>query len=173
MKKWFFVAFIVSLMLGGCKKEESKPVIRKTSLKEKLVIQDKELMNWEKILATETYHTRLQGYPSPFEPFFKEKKVSRTSFRPLSPLERWSLKELKLTGIVRKDSRKWALIEDPSGKGYFVSEGTRIGSNGGYIAKIGQDYILVKEKIVDFLGQERVREVKISLRPTEETYVTP
>ncbi len=173
MKIWIFIVLIVCFLLSGCKKKEPQISPKKPVVKKKIIFEDKELEKWEKILASETYHTRLQGFPSPFEPFFKEKKPLKTSVRPRSPLEKWSLKELKLTGIVSKGSKRWALIEDPSGKGYFVSRGTRIGSNGGYIAKIGKDYILVKEKVVDFLGKERTREIKISLRPTEETHEVP
>jgi len=171
-----FIALILWLCLifVSCKKEEEQTnFTKKTTSPKTLVFEDKELSQWEKILAAETYHTTLRGFPNPFEPFFKERSRPKKILRALSPLERWSLQELRLTGIVKKDGRRWALIEDPSGKGYFVSVGTRIGPNQGYIARIGKDYILVREKVVDFLGREKIREVKIPLRPTEETHEVP
>ncbi len=169
---------VICLLSGGllliglwaCERKTSPPVSPKpATTKRRVVVEDKELKQWEKTLAAGTYKTRLVGYGNPFAPFFKERPRPRTE-RPLSPLERWSLKELKLTGIVQKGPRRWALIEDPSGKGYFVTVGTRIGPNEGYIARIGPDYILVKEKVTDFLGNVVVRETKIKLRPTEESY---
>ncbi|MBX6423654.1 pilus assembly protein PilP [Thermosulfurimonas sp. F29] len=147
--------------------------MKRTTSKKGIILKDQELARWEKILAAETYHTRLRGFSNPFEPFFRERSRGRKKRVALSPLERWTLQELRLTGIVKKNGRRWALIEDPSGKGYFVSVGTRIGPNQGYITRIGKDFIMVRERVVDFLGREKVREIKISLRPTEEAHEVP
>jgi len=167
---WFLLTNVIFLV--SCKKEERNTISSTVKPKKEVKIIDEDLEKWKNILKAGTYHTRLVGYGNPFAPFFKEKPREKPR-KPLSPLERWSLKELKLTGIVQKGKRRWALIEDPSGKGYMVSVGTRIGQNEGYLAKIGNDYILVKEKSTDFLGNEIIKEIVIKLRPTEENHEVP
>jgi len=167
----FLLSFLLLclLFLLSCQKEKELGSSSQIRPRKESKIIDEDLEKWKTILKAETYHTRLVGYGNPFAPFFKEKPKEKAR-RPLTPLERCSLKELRLTGIVKKGRRRWALIEDPSGKGYLVSVGTKIGQNKGYIAKIGEDYILVKEKVTDFLGNEIIKKVVIKLRPTEESH---
>ncbi|RUM89836.1 MAG: hypothetical protein DSZ24_00175 [Thermodesulfatator sp.] len=165
---------ILLISLGACR----KPSLRKPTTPQKgpsptIKVEDRQLEAWRKVLKKEVYHTRLIGWTNPFKPFFLEVAPKKAPRRPLTPLEKWSLGELKLTGIINTGRQRLALIEDPTGKGYFVTEGTKIGDRGGYIAEIGDNYILVKEKTVDFLGKEKIVTTKISLRPAEERHGTP
>ena len=165
--KYFFLICFLLIFFFSCEKKEEKKITILVKPKKDISFTDEELMKWKSIIASGTYRTKLIGYGNPFAPFFEEKPRKR-KLRALSPLEKWSLKELRLTGIIKKNKKKWALIEDPSGKGYMVSVGTRIGQNEGYIAEIGEDYILIKEKFIDFLGKEIVKDIVIKLRPAEE-----
>ncbi|QJA05568.1 pilus assembly protein PilP [Thermosulfurimonas marina] len=164
---------ILLCLVSACKKEAppAKRGARKAPPPAPKLV-DRELQEWEKVLGQGVYHTQLRGAFDPFKPFFRE-TTPEVSRKPLSPLEKWSLAELKLTGIVKKGRHRWALIEDPTGKGYMVKVGTRIGNRGGYVAEIGDSYILVKEKTVDFLGKERIITSKIPLRPTEGEHEIP
>ena len=61
-----------------------------------------------------------------------------------------------------------ALIQEASGKGYIISEGTYIGNKGGQVTKITNDRVVVEEKYIDVLGKVAVREIEIKLRPDME-----
>lgn len=63
-----------------------------------------------------------------------------------TPLEHVHLKHLKLTGIVRFANQGKAVLEDPKGKPYIVSKGTRVGMNAGVVEEIQEDHIIIKEK---------------------------
>ena len=71
-----------------------------------------------------------KGRVDPFEPLFKDepevapvlaKKKKRI---PRTPLERIDLGQLKLVGIIMASSGNRALVQEASGKGYIIKEGT-------------------------------------------------
>ncbi len=63
-----------------------------------------------------------------------------------TPLENMHLEHLKLTGIVRFANQGKAVLEDPKGKPYIVSKGTKVGMNAGVVEDIREDHIIIKEK---------------------------
>ena len=118
----------------------------------------------------------------PFEPLFKpapaeKPKPPETQEKPaapkrrLTPLEKVDLDQLKLVGIVRAESGNKALVEDASGKGYIVIQGTYIGIHSGKVVEILKDRIIVEEEDKDMLGNVRVhkREMKFQ-RPSGDEY---
>jgi type IV pilus assembly protein PilP len=121
------------------------------------------------------FYTR-EGKMDPFEPFLRvpEAEVSNAEQEklqiraPQTPLERFGLDQLKLTGILVSPVKIRALIEEASGKGYIISEGTYIGNKGGQVTKIMNDRVVVEEKYLDVLGKVAVREIELKLRPDLE-----
>jgi type IV pilus assembly protein PilP len=112
------------------------------------------------------------GRMDPFEPFLyrPEPEVTPTEQEqlqiraPQTPLERMDLAQLRLTGIMRAPGRIHALVEEASGKGYVVVEGTYIGNKGGQISKILPDRVVVEEKYLDIYGKIAVREKELKLQ---------
>ncbi|MCU0599237.1 MAG: pilus assembly protein PilP [Desulfobacterales bacterium] len=125
--------------------------------------------------AAGRFYTR-EGKVDPFEPFLRvpEAEVSNSEQEklqirpPQTPLEKFDLDQLKLTGILVSPAKIRALIEETSGKGYIISEGTYIGNKGGQVTKIANDRVVVEEKYLDVLGKVAVREIELKLRPDEE-----
>jgi len=76
---------------------------------------------------------------------------------------------LKLVGIILAASGNRALVEESSGKGYVVKNGTYIGTNGGKIIDIQKEKVYIEEKFEDIYGkiQTRKRELKIPKPPGE------
>ena len=121
----------------------------------------------------ERLYTR-QGRVDPFEPFLRKPEPETTSEEgaeiqrrtPQTPLERIALSQLKLTAILRLSSKKdpIAMVEDPTGKGYVVREGMWIGDQGGRIADILSDRIIVEEQYKDVFGKVAVREIEKKLQ---------
>ena len=114
------------------------------------------------------------GKTDPFEPLFKEKPVpvkkkERKKRIPRTPLERIDLSQLKLVAIILSPSGNMALVEEASGKGYVIKEGTYIGTNGGKIVSIQKEIVTVEEELEDIYGKLVVhkRELKLPKPPGE------
>ena len=116
-----------------------------------------------------------KGKIDPFEPLFKEEKVlvgsklKRKKRIPRTPLEHIEIGQLKLVGIILAASGNRALVEEASGKGYVIKEGTYIGTNGGKIVSIQKETVTVEEELEDIYGKlvVRTRELKLPKPPGE------
>ena len=102
--------------------------------------------------------TREGWATDPFEPLFngksgyvalKKKSAKRV---PRTPLETVDLSQVKLVGVMLSDKGNTALVEDATGKGYTIKEGTYIGMNAGVVVEILRDRFIVLEKIEDVHG---------------------
>ena len=117
----------------------------------------------------ERFYSR-KGRIDPFEPFLREAEfitapASKFTRRvPRTPLEKIDLSQLKLTAVLRTSTKIRALVQEVSGKGYVVNEGTYVGNKGGQVSKILKDRIKVEEKYLDVLGKISVREREMKLR---------
>jgi type IV pilus assembly protein PilP len=108
-----------------------------------------------------------QGRRDPFAPLItKEETKARAGSLP--PLERYSISEFKLTGIVWGGFGYNAMIEGPDGKGYFVRVGTTIGPNKGSVKKITKDAMEIEEKFKNMLGETERKQITIKLRQKQE-----
>lgn len=113
-----------------------------------------------------------KGRTSPFEPFLfgPEPDVTLTEQEqlqiraPQTPLEKMDLSQVRLTGILRAAGKTRALVEEASGKGYVINEGTFIGNKGGLVSKILPDRVIVEEKYLDIYGKIAVREKELKLQ---------
>lgn len=115
-----------------------------------------------------------QGRIDPFEPFIQErapeKEKKKIPTRPLTPLEKFNLDQLKLVGVVRTPAGNLALVEEASGKGYIISIGTRIGTHSGQVVAIDKDRIVIQENVENLLGKvtREKREMKLQKPPGEQ-----
>ena len=115
----------------------------------------------------------MQQKRDPFQSFIaiKKEEVVQTK-KParmiLTPLQRNSLYQLKVVGVIHGGIIKKALMEDDVGKGYVVSVGDVIGNQGGKIVSIKTDRIIIEESFGDALGRSKVRQITKKLFPTEE-----
>lgn len=110
------------------------------------------------------------GKVDPFEPLFKDqpsqkkiKKSNRKKRQPRTPLERIDISQLKLVGIILASSGNRALVEESSGKGYVIKEGTYIGTNAGKVTDINKNMVIVEEEYEDVFGKVKVQKKEIKL----------
>jgi type IV pilus assembly protein PilP len=110
-----------------------------------------------------------KGKVDPFEPLFREKptvaltKKKRKKRVPRTPLEKIDLSQLKLVGIITASSGNRALVEESSGKGYVIKNGTYVGTNAGKVVKIEKDKVVVAEEYEDVLGNVSLRNKELKL----------
>jgi type IV pilus assembly protein PilP len=109
------------------------------------------------------------GRIDPFEPLFKDEPElapsdsKRDKRIPRTPLENIDLGQLKLVGVILASSGNRALVQEASGKGYIIKEGTYIGVNSGKVTEIKNDRVIVEEEIEDVVGKPTIRNKELVL----------
>jgi type IV pilus assembly protein PilP len=108
------------------------------------------------------------GKVDPFAALFSQETEADTAEdnkpkRPLTPLEKIDISQLKLVAVLLAESGNRAMVEDVTGKPYILRSGTYIGVNSGTVSKILKDRVVIEEKTRDFLGRESAgtRELKL------------
>jgi type IV pilus assembly protein PilP len=106
----------------------------------------------------------------PFEPLLREEaaqaavaKLTAKKRAPQSPLEKIDLGQLKLVAVIAASTGNRALVEEASGKGYILREGTFVGMNSGKVVNIGLDKITVEEEFEDVYGKTILQKKEITL----------
>jgi len=115
-----------------------------------------------------------EGKIDPFAPIFQQSeqeqapvatsKKKRSKRAPQTPLERISLDQLTLVGIIRKSNGNRAIVQEASGKGYVVKAGTYIGTNAGRVIGIEKDRVLIQEEVENLLGDTVTRKQELTLK---------
>lgn len=109
-----------------------------------------------------------QNKPNPFQPFLRQAPDSQEeeeNRKDLSPLERITPSQLKLEGILSQGASKsaTALVQLPSGKGYILQEGTRIGTQGARVESIESNRVIIREYYVDVMGEKKSKQTVLKL----------
>lgn len=102
------------------------------------------------------------GKRDPFMPFIKltesESEVKPQVNELLPPIQKYSLDEFKLVGVVLVGKEPRAMIIDPEKNTYVLGVGDGIGNRQGKIVEIKESGILVEEKrfLENIFGEKRV-----------------
>ena len=83
------------------------------------------------------------------------------------PLEQYDVNQMSLIAVVWNTGTARALVQDPAGKSYIISTGTRMGKNEGRVIGIDDNLVVVKETYVDFLGHETTKDIEMRVRRSE------
>lgn len=110
------------------------------------------------IVDTRSYVYDPIGKRDPFRSFVLD-RVKGIKSSAKGPLEQFDLSQLSITGVVWQAGNRRALIIDPSGQAYIVSEGDRIGKNNGHVITIGDSRMTVRERYEDFHGDMTTKEI--------------
>lgn len=115
-----------------------------------------------------------EGKIDPFAPVFQQssEKVTTTTDTkkkrekrvPQTPLERISLDQLTLVGVIRMPGGNRAIVQEASGRGYVVKKGTYIGTNAGRVIDIKKDRIVIDEEVENLLGDVVTRKQELKLQ---------
>jgi type IV pilus assembly protein PilP len=113
-----------------------------------------------------------KGKVDPFAPLLRDESAAVAAAklraigdpnRPKTPLEKIDLGQLKLVAIITALGGNRALVEESSGKGYIIKEGTYIGLNSGKVVGIKADKVLVEEDFEDIYGKSITQKKEITL----------
>ncbi|TSA51944.1 MAG: hypothetical protein D4R45_07775 [Planctomycetaceae bacterium] len=121
---------------------------------------------------TASYTYNPAGKPDPFKPFIDTIKTKKAASK--SPLQKISIDEIKLVGIVWSGKKRIAMVEDLKGKRhhYVLYKGTPIGMNEGRVVKILADQVIIMERVENPSGKVKTKRIVLKLR-TEENGEKP
>lgn len=149
------------------KKVESTSENAKKKSAKKVVADKKE--NHEEVV---TYHYDPMGKKDPFKPLVREGvRISGSILgdAPLTPLQKYTLAELKLVAIITGTENPEAMVEDSKGDGYIIKKGTFIGDSYGEVVEIKRNEVVILEKEIDQSSGEIVySQVSLILHKPEE-----
>jgi type IV pilus assembly protein PilP len=106
------------------------------------------------------------GHRDPFQALVMVRKPLLKAV-PQTPLQKYSLAQLRLIGLIIGKGRPRAMVQAPDGKAYILKPGTRIGKNGGRVAAIKRTAVVVEERYRDYLGQVKTSTQEIKLPKRE------
>jgi type IV pilus assembly protein PilP len=162
----FLIAFL--FLMGGCgggtppaspPLKTKSPAVEKKKQEPTKVAEKKE----EKKEEVE-YSYNPAGKSDPFRPFIQLASVRSGSRAVLTPLQKFDISQLKLVAIITAPGGNIALVEDVTGKGYFLKKGTWIGKNDGKVTKILKDKVIIEEVYQDIFGQTKTNEISMFLQ---------
>ncbi len=107
------------------------------------------------------------GKRDPFRSFILD-RLNEMGKEAKGPLEQFDLSQLAVVGVVWDATRPRALVEDPSGRGYVVKEGTAMGKNDGLVIDINDNLVLVRETYVDYVGDKTTKDIPMRIRQGRE-----
>ncbi len=117
----------------------------------------------------------LENRPDPFVPFISEKAATSTvdmneivdKSEPLTGMQLFEPGQLKLVALLKKNAEDVAMVEDFTGKGYILLEGTKIGRRG-VVKDIAPNAVIIEETAVTRAGKEIVTQVVMTLNKEGE-----
>ncbi|MCB0349099.1 MAG: pilus assembly protein PilP [Bdellovibrionales bacterium] len=103
----------------------------------------------------EKFQYSAAGKRDPFKPFavIKPVELSANIQGPVLPLQKYSIEQLQLVGIIWGGAKPMAMVIDTTKKVFYVRENDKIGNNNGYVAKIREGEIIVIEMLLDENGK--------------------
>ena len=171
---WITLSIALFFLIGGCgggTPAPSSPPTKARSLSAEKnkgglakVAEKKEPEKKEEV----EYSYNPAGKPDPFKPFIQLASRGGSRTVPATPLQKFDISQLKLVAIITTSEGNIALVEDATGKGYFLKKGTWIGKNDGKVTKILKDTVIIQEVYQDIFGQTKTNEISLSLHKVEE-----
>lgn len=101
-------------------------------------------------------------------PVLSEVRMDRN--RPREPLENYDLSTLKLVAIFTMGETRVAMIEDSTGKGYTVRQGSYMGKNNGRIEKIDDHTLYLVEQGLNPAGELIDNQVTLTLKEVNDSF---
>jgi type IV pilus assembly protein PilP len=101
------------------------------------------------------------GKTDPFKSFIAEpEEVKETERRrPKTYLETVDLSQLELIAIIVGPRGNWAMVRDSKGTGHVLKKGVYVGTNGGFVHRITEKEVVVREEYRDFKGNKKDKDI--------------
>lgn len=118
---------------------------------------------------------QLEGRPDPFVPFITQEaataKVDMNEIvdvdKPLTGMQLFEPGQLTLVALMEAGHQGTAMVEDFTGKGYVLTEGTLIGKRG-VVKDIQPNKVIIEETAVTRAGKKIITELVMTLKKEGE-----
>jgi type IV pilus assembly protein PilP len=122
-----------------------------------------------------TFAYQLDGRRDPFVPFITEQaataKVDMNEIvdenKPLTGMQLFEPGQLTLVALLMLGEQDSAMVEDFTGKGYVLTEGTKIGKRG-VVKDIAPNKVIIEETAVTRAGKKIITELVMTLKKEGE-----
>ena len=176
MKKYlilFILYFTLLVALGGCGKTAQEgpsppkilPSARKDNLAPLPARPQSPAPSSAEMAAPTVPPYNPTGKPDPFLPTTLSLEA-KSKGKKVLPLEQFEVNDFELVGVVTGSGIKKAMVQDLTGKGFFIQVGTRIGKMGGKVIRITEKEVVIEEPFQDFLGRRSSRVITLKLPQT-------
>ena len=121
-----------------------------------------------------TFEYLIEGRPDPFMPFITERAA--TSENPdeiidpdqnLTGMQLFEPGQLTLVALLVSGENRFAMVQDFTGKGYVIEEGTKIGRRG-VVADIIPNRVIIEEKAITRGGKTLTNKIAMVLKKEGE-----
>lgn len=101
------------------------------------------------------------GKTDPFKSFIAEQEEmeEKAKRRPKTYLETLDLSQLELIAIIVGGKGNYAMVKDSKGTGHVIQKGTSIGTNGGFVERITDKEVVIREEFKDFKGTVKYKDI--------------
>lgn len=169
MRKYLYILIIVlSVGVAACSGKEDRAQQTAQVPSPSLPAEKQEKVT--PVLAQEEQQKpayQVTGLRDPFQPFESSLTPEEEAKRNITdPLQKLSLSQVGIVGVIMGKEKR-ALIQESSGMGYIVKEGTLVGENSGIVTGITPDGVTIKQHFKDYMGRVNTREVVLSLKKEE------
>lgn len=125
--------------------------------------------------VTPQFEYTLENRPDPFVPFITEKAAAANvdmneiidNGGPLTGMQLFEPGQLTLVALLKRGNEDIAMVEDFTGKGYVINEGTKIGRRG-VVKDIAPNTVIIEETAVTRAGKKIITEVVMLLKKEGE-----
>jgi Tfp pilus assembly protein PilP len=171
MKIMTLLLIIVLLLpFGACKKEQ--PVVKKPMAEKVKPVEAKTVTTKESeevsAVTKEEYIYDSKGRRDPFMSLVVITKQKPLKKKGATPIESFSIDEIKLLAIAWDKSKYYALIMLPDKKTFTITEGMTLGLEGGKVEKITENEVIIREYVKDYRGNIKPKDTVLKLHKGEE-----
>jgi Tfp pilus assembly protein PilP len=171
MRKLALIYILCLLLpLGACSKEPVSVTKPRAKQAKTVTAEDQKkqpAVETEDIIQNKFYAYNPQDKRDPFLPLVKTtKKTSKK--KGASPIESFSVEEIKLLAIASDKDESYAMIELPNKKTFTIKEGTTLGLEGGKVEEISVDKVVIREDVKDYRGNLKPKYTVLKLHKGEE-----
>ncbi|MCK5232126.1 MAG: hypothetical protein KAR13_17775 [Desulfobulbaceae bacterium] len=139
-------------------------------LKDNQTIEDSEIPEFL-LFGKDTFVYEREGRSDPFVPFVKTKVRAKISpvvvEEELTGMRKFEPGQLNLVAIAFSGQAPFAVVQDPTQKGYILRQGMKIGRSG-VVNKIVSNIVIIKQEFITPTGKKRHKILEMVLRKEGE-----
>jgi type IV pilus assembly protein PilP len=171
MRKVALISILCLLMpLGACSKDPvpvKRPRVTRAAPVE-VKAQPQPTVETEDAAQPKFYAYDARGRRDPFRSLVKKDKQESRVKPNASPLERFSVEEIRLLAIASDKDENYALILLPNQKSFTIRKGMVLGLEGGKVEEISAEKVVIREHVKDFRGDLKPKDTVLKLHKGEE-----